>query len=190
MELKSIVASELIDAQARGITPDIIDVRTPAEYAALHVRGARSLPLTTLDAAALATERSTHRDPLYVICHTGTRARKACERLAASGLRNVVVIEGGTVAWERTGGPVVRGRSVMSLERQVRIAAGTLVLIGSVLAMTVTPWFLLLSAFVGAGLVVSGLTDTCGMGLILARMPWNQVGSGESCTPPQPSSAQ
>ena len=79
------------------------------------------------------------------------------------------------MAWEQAGLPMRRGPKAVSLERQVRIAAGSLVLLGAVLALTVHPWFALLSAFVGAGLVFSGVTDTCGMGMLLARMPWNQV---------------
>jgi hypothetical protein len=87
----------------------------------------------------------------------------------------VVAVEGGTLAWEQANGPVERGRKAISLERQVRIAAGSLVLVGAVLALTVSAWFALLPAFVGAGLIFSGVTDTCGMGLMLVRMPWNQV---------------
>ena len=81
----------------------------------------------------------------------------------------------GIPAWEQTGGSVVRGKKAISLERQVRIAAGSLVLLGAVLALTVNLWFVVLSAFIGAGLLFAGVTDTCGMGMLLARMPWNQV---------------
>jgi rhodanese-related sulfurtransferase len=94
-----------------------------------------------------------------------------------------VNVEGGTLAWEAAGLPVVRGQKVISLERQVRIVAGFLVLVGALLAMTVHPYFAGLSAFVGAGLMFAGITDTCGMGMLLARMPWNQVAGGttETC---------
>ena len=91
------------------------------------------------------------------------------------GWLNVVNVEGGTLACEAAGLPVVRGKKAISLERQVRIAAGFLVLVGAVLALTVHPYFAGLSAFVGAGLMFAGITDTCGMGMLLARMPWNQV---------------
>ncbi len=86
----------------------------------------------------------------------------------------MVNVEGGTLAWDQAGYPVIRGRKVMSLERQVRIAAGSLVLTGIGLSF-LHPWLLGISAFVGAGLVFAGITDTCGMGMILARMPWNQT---------------
>lgn len=182
MELKTTPAKELIDAQARGTAPDIIDVRSPGEFETMHARDARSFPLTTLDAASLAAEHSGRPEPLYVICQTGGRAKKACERLASAGLGSIVLVEGGMVAWERAGGPVVRGKGVISLERQIRIAAGALVVIGVVLAVLVSQWFLLLSAFVGGGLMFSGITDTCGMGMLLARMPWNTA--PRACTQP------
>ncbi len=104
----------------------------------------------------------------------GGRAAKACEKFAAAGFPKAVNIAGGTNAWIAAGLPVVRGERVMSLERQVRIAAGLLVMAGVALAVLVHPLFYLLSVFVGAGLVFAGLTNTCGMGLLLARMPWNR----------------
>ena len=96
-----------------------------------------------------------------------------------AGFSNVVNIEGGTMACVEAGLPVVRGKKAISLERQVRIAAGSLVLLGAALSF-VHPAFIGLSAFVGAGLVFAGITDTCGMGLILARMPWNQSGNSST----------
>lgn len=153
---------------------DLLDVRTPAEFQEIHASIARNVPLDRLDPAALAKERDPKQGPLYVVCRSGSRGRQACEKLLAAGF-DVRNIEGGMQAWEQAGLPVVRGRKTMSLERQVRIAAGTLVLIGTALGFFVHPAFLGLSAFVGAGLVFAGVTDTCGMGMLLARMPWNQV---------------
>ncbi|MCE0521452.1 MAG: rhodanese family protein, partial [Methylacidiphilales bacterium] len=101
-------------------------------------------------------------------------ASKAAEKLAKEGLNNAVVVEGGTLAWIDAGLPVNRGTTkVISLERQVRIVAGSLVLTGVLLAIFVHPYFIGLSAFVGAGLIFAGITDWCGMGLLLARLPWN-----------------
>jgi len=155
---------------------DLIDVRTPAEFEALHAEGARLVPLDRLDPQALlSTRRGSAGDPLYLICRSGARAAKARDTLVDAGCANAVVVAGGTDAWVREGLPVVRGeRGVIPLERQVRIAAGSLVLLGIGLAWHVHPAFLGLSAFVGAGLVFSGITDWCGMGMLLARMPWNQ----------------
>src|SRR5262249_15855431 len=105
---------------------------------------------------------------------TGTRAKMARDRFRAAGFDNVVCVEGGTLAWDAAGLPVKRGRKAMSLERQVRIAAGSLVLLGVALGFFVHEALFGLSAFVGAGLILAGLTDTCGMGMLLARMPWNR----------------
>jgi rhodanese-related sulfurtransferase len=176
MSVNVISASELIKAQAAGQPVDLIDVRTPAEYQATHAQGARSVPLDRLDPQAVMGARGGSADPLYLICRSGTRSRLACEKFIAAGFSNVASVEGGTTAWEKAAGPVVRGKQVMSLERQVRIAAGLLVVLGVVLGLTVSPWLMLLAGFVGAGLVFSGVTDTCGMGMLLARMPWNQAG--------------
>lgn len=155
---------------------DLIDVRTPVEYGELHATNARNVPLDRLDPATVLQARNGSRDePLYLICRSGSRGRQACEKFLAAGFTNVVNVEGGTLAWAECGLPVVRGKKAISLERQVRIAAGLLVLLGALLGWLVHPAFIGLSAFVGAGLVFAGITDTCGMGLLLARMPWNQV---------------
>lgn len=165
----------LAELRDTGRDIELIDVRTPAEFREVHVEFARSLPLTELAPEALVTRHGgPASEPLYVICRSGGRSQQACEKLAKAGLR-VVNVEGGTQAWEAAGLPVVRGRSAISLERQVRIAAGSLVVLGSALGYFVNPVWIGLAAFVGAGLVFAGVTDTCGMGLLLARMPWNQV---------------
>jgi rhodanese-related sulfurtransferase len=158
--------------------PQIIDVRTPAEFEQLHAQGAELVPLDELEPRALLASRNGSSDqPLYIICRTGSRAAKACERFAAAGFRNAYCIEGGTLAWEQAGLPVKRGTSkVISLERQVRIAAGSLVLLGIALGFFVHPVFFGLSGFVGAGLVFAGATDWCGMAMLLAKMPWNRKG--------------
>ena len=176
MNAASITPLELQAMAKAGRPLELIDERTPAEYEECHAVGARLVPLDRLDPAAVMAGRVAAADePLYVICRSGSRARQACERFRAAGYSHVVSVEGGTLAWEQAGGDVVRGRMAISLDRQVRIAAGTLVLVGAILALIVHPWFVGLSAFVGAGLVFSGVTDTCGMGMLLAKMPWNQV---------------
>ena len=181
MNVRTISPQELQQHRQAGKVVKLIDVRTPVEYAEIHVEGARSMPLDTLDPRALAAEQN--GEPLYVICRSGSRAAKAYERLQTAGVENVLSVEGGTLAWEKAGLPVVRGRKVISLERQVRIAAGLLVVLGVVLGWLVHPGFLAISAFVGAGLVFAGMTDTCGMGLMLAKMPWNRVKQcGSSCS--------
>jgi rhodanese-related sulfurtransferase len=153
----------------------LIDVRTPVEYREIHVEGAVNVPLDRLDPAAVLKDGSPKDEPLYLICRSGSRGRQACEKFVAAGCADVFNVEGGTMACVEAGLPVVRGKKAIALERQVRIAAGSLVLLGVVLGWLVHPAFIGLAAFVGAGLVFAGITDTCGMGMLLARMPWNQV---------------
>jgi rhodanese-related sulfurtransferase len=164
----------------------LIDVRTPVEYREVHAEPARSVPLDRLDPRAVMEARNGSKDePLYTICRSGSRGAQACEAFHAAGYTNVVNVEGGTLAWDKAGLPVVRGRKAVSLERQVRIAAGSLVVLGTALGAFVHPAFLGLAVFVGAGLVFAGVTDTCGMGMMLARMPWNKVKPGEGATCPR-----
>ena len=99
----------------------------------------------------------------------------AAGHFLAAGYPSIHVVEGGTQAWVAAGLPVVKGKkNSISIERQVRIGAGSLVLIGVILGVFVNPVFLALPAFVGAGLIFAGITDWCGMGLLLARAPWNR----------------
>jgi len=163
---------QLLDSHA-GLT--LIDVRTPVEYAEVHVPEARSVPLDQFDPRNLLASGQISKDgPVYLLCRSGARASKAAEKFVKEGLDNAVVVEGGTLAWIEAGLPVDRGTAkVISLERQVRIVAGLLVLAGVLLAIFVHPYFIGLSAFVGAGLVFAGVTDWCGMGLLLAKLPWN-----------------
>jgi rhodanese-related sulfurtransferase len=186
MEVATISPAELHARRREGRSVELIDVRTPAEFREVHADLARNLPLETLDPAAVLAARAASADePLYVICRSGSRAQQACVRIAAAGFAHVVNVEGGTLAWDAAGLPVVRGQKApISLERQVRIAAGSLVLLG-LLGALIHPVFLGISGFVGAGLVFAGVTDTCGMGLLLARMPWNQAPSAPSAPPIQ-----
>lgn len=170
----TISPTELGALLGAGGIPDLIDVRTPPEFREVHLAGARNMPLDRLDPKMVAQERRSPDQPLYIICQSGGRGRQACAKLRAAGTDNVVNVEGGTSACVQAGLPVIRGRKTISLERQVRIAAGSLVLLGTALGFFVRPGILLLPAFVGAGLVFAGITDTCGMGLLLARMPWNR----------------
>lgn len=158
----------------------LIDVRTPAEFREMHSPIAVNVPLDTLNAEHIKERISDNvTEPVYVICQSGNRSSRACQKLIDAGITNVVSVEGGTKAWDEQGLPVNRGKKTISLERQVRIAAGFLVLVGALLGILVNPWFSALSAFVGAGLMFAGITDTCGMAMMLAKMPWNQVSSSK-----------
>ena len=182
MTVKTVSPHEVfrsIQKGAQSAGECFIDVRTPAEYEEIHAEGTRLVPLDRLDPKAIMAARNGAGDqPLFIICRSGSRAAKACEQFAAAGFTNVQCIEGGTVAWEQAGLPIVRGTSkVISLERQVRIAAGSLILLGALLGVLVHPVFFALCAFIGAGLIFAGITDWCGMGMLLAKMPWNQTSS-------------
>jgi len=172
----TITPEELENLIRSGQRVEMIDVRTPAEYRECHATPARNVPLDSFDPITFIESRNGSRDtPLYIICQSGNRAEKACEKFGTMSNTQIVKVEGGTRAWQEAGLPVVQGKKSVSLERQIRITAGTLVLLGTVLGWLVHPVFFGLSAFVGAGLVFSGITDSCAMGMLLAKMPWNQV---------------
>jgi rhodanese-related sulfurtransferase len=154
----------------------LLDVRTPAEYAEAHIKGSVLHPLSDLNPSQVQ-QLGSNKNGCVIICRSGGRARQAYEKLMAHGLKDLTVLEGGVMAWDSAGLPVVRGKKTISLERQVRIAAGALVLLGAVLGYFVHPAFIALSAFIGAGLIFAGVTDRCGMALMLAKMPWNTRGA-------------
>lgn len=176
MKIETLSPEEFRKRQAEGDTAPVIDVRTPVEYAEVHASSAFNIPLDQVSKETLAAAGCVECGrPVYLLCRSGQRATKAAEKLLAYGYSNPVVISGGTLAWIEAGLPVMRGATkVISLERQVRITAGALVFTGAILAHFVHPNFVWLAGFVGAGLVFAGVTDFCGMGLLLARMPWNR----------------
>jgi len=169
-----------VSAQQLAVLADsgklhILDVRTPGEFASLRIAGSLNVPFERLDPPALLT-RFGADTPLYCLCQTGTRSQLAADRLRGAGFTNVVHVDGGTNAWTSAGLPLVHGeRSVMSLERQVRIAAGLLSVLGVILGALIHPAGYGLSALIGAGLVFAGVTNSCGMSVVLARLPWNQA---------------
>jgi len=178
--MNSISPRELHHKMTSGEPFSLVDVRTPSEYWATHIAGAVLEPLDSLDPNRVSRRLSTE-GPIYVLCQSGTRARQAINRLERAGIRHCVLVEGGTAGWVREGFPVEKQkRGNVSLERQVRIVAGALVLSGTLLGIFWNRLALGLPAIVGAGLVFAGITDTCGMGMLLARMPWNRSGTG-SC---------
>jgi len=171
----TIVPAEVSDVLSSG-SGTLVDVRTSAEFREVHAQGAQLVPLDVLDRPAVEAVRGTNSGPVFLLCASGIRATKAAEKLCHAGLADVQVVEGGTNAWVAAGLPVIRGRKTISIERQVRIGAGSLVLIGTALGRFVHPGFYLLAAIVGAGLVFAGVTDICGMAIVLAKAPWNRSG--------------
>jgi len=175
MALPPVLSAGTLEAsRRRDPALRILDVRTPREYESVHLEGSYNVPLDRL--AEHAQEiRGAVEHPVVLVCRSGSRSRQAQETLEASGLRNLHLLEGGLDAWIADGRPVRRGPERISLERQVRIAAGALAAIGGVLALTVNPLWAGLPAAVGAGLVFAGVTDTCGMALLLSRLPYNRT---------------
>ncbi|WP_405743763.1 rhodanese-like domain-containing protein [Streptomyces sp. NBC_01525] len=165
-------------ARARLSELTVVDVRTPGEYAAGHLPGALNIPLDHLGRALPGIRDAAGRRDLLVVCASGARSARACALLAEQGVP-AATLDGGTTAWAAAGHDLERTaaceiRAGWSMERQVRCAAGTLVLLGLVLGLLVHPAFQLLSAGVAGGLVFSALTDTCGMAAVLAKLPHNR----------------
>jgi rhodanese-related sulfurtransferase len=176
--IKEINVREIGKMAEDGGECQIIDVREFPEFGNERVQGARLMPLSNFEQHTGDIDRS---KPVYLMCRSGNRAKQAAEKLINKGFTDVSVIEGGMTAWGQANLPVIKGESkVWSLERQVRFAAGSLVVLGVLLSVIVHPYFVALSAFVGAGLVFAAVTDTCGMAMMLARMPWNQS-KGVTC---------
>ncbi|MBO4160766.1 rhodanese-like domain-containing protein [Micromonospora antibiotica] len=155
-----------------GRAPRLLDVRTPAEFETAHIPGAYNVPLDLL---------REHRDELrrhldeevVLVCRSGARAGQAGQALAAAGLPHLRVLDGGMLAWEKTSAPVRRGTPRWDLERQVRLVAGSVVLV-SVLGSVLVPGLKWVAALIGGGLTVAALTDTCAMGMLLGRLPYNR----------------
>ena len=138
----------------------------------MHANGAENHPMESLDLEKIPFAKE---DEIHVICQSGGRSMKVSQKLETVGFTNIVNVEGGTSAWHAAGLPVSEGKKAMSLERQVRIAAGSLVVLGTAVGQFVHPGGFGLSAFIGAGLIFAGVTDTCGMGMMIAKMPWNRA---------------
>lgn len=155
----------------------VVDVRETFEFAGKHLADSVNIPLSGL---AEDLDQVPCEGDVYVVCQSGARARKAVESLQTKGHSRLILVEGGMNAWLAAGLPVEDGGSrIWSIERQVRVAAGAMVFTGSLLAFFVNIHFVFLVMFVGAGLVFAGVTNTCGMGLMLAKMPWNKGGGQE-----------
>lgn len=167
-----IAPAELRALLDQGADLRLIDVRTPAEHAAVHISGTYNVPLQVLPEHAAEIRARVDR-PVILVCQSGARARQAEMALRAAGLPQLHILDGGTQGWVAAGLPVIRGRPVMSVERQVRIVAGTFVAAGALLALLVDPRFALIPLVMGSGLVFAGVSNFCTLGILLGRMPWN-----------------
>jgi len=150
----------------------LVDVREPGEFRSEHIPGAVNLPLSQIDPAALPDLAGRK---LIVHCRTGSRAKQACNKLRAAAAVETIYNAGGIEQWKQADLATEKGQGgAIDIVRQVHIVVGSAVLIGSILAATVSPWFLILTGFFGAGLLFAGATGFCGMAMMLAKMPWNR----------------
>ncbi|WNG83581.1 rhodanese-like domain-containing protein [Mycobacterium sp. ITM-2016-00316] len=165
--------SELLDS---ATPPRVLDVRTPGEFESAHIAGAYNVPLDLL---------REHRDEIIkhldedvvLVCRSGQRATQAEETLRTAGFTNVHILDGGIAAWEAKGFAVNRGAQRWDLERQVRLVAGSIVL-GSVLGSIAAPKLKWVAGAIGGGLTFAALSNTCAMGMMLAKLPYNR---GATC---------
>jgi rhodanese-related sulfurtransferase len=158
--------------RAEGSAHRIIDVRSPAEFESAHIPGAYNVPLDQL--GEHRDELARHLDePVVLVCRSGARAGQAEQRLAAAGMGNIAVLDGGMLAWEAAGGAMNRGTQRWDLERQVRLVAGSIVLL-SILLSLIFPAARFVAGFVGAGLVFAAMTNSCAMGMLLTKLPYNR----------------
>ena len=153
--------------------PRILDVRTPAEFETAHIAGSYNVPLDLLREHRDEIVRHLDED-IVLVCRSGQRAAQAEDTLRKAGLLNVHVLDGGIVAWQANGHAIIRGAQRWDLERQVRLVAGSAVLL-STLASIAAPKAKWLAAGMGGGLSVAALTNTCAMGSMLSRLPYNRA---------------
>ncbi|MCC6180166.1 MAG: rhodanese-like domain-containing protein [Chloroflexi bacterium] len=172
----AVYAADLDALRRQGADVRVIDVRTPAEFETAHIPGSYNVPLDQL--SEHCAELVGIGAPVVLVCRSGNRARQAEATLKDAHMPRVHVLDGGVMAWQQAGLSLIHGRQTWSLERQVRAIAGGLVLLGTLGSLFVWPPLIYLAVFVGAGLLFAGLTDTCAMGMLLARMPWNR---GAAC---------
>lgn len=170
--MSTITVQELNQLVQRGMHKNclVIDVRTPAEYQICRIATVVNRPLDQLE--NYVTEFQNYQT-IYVHCQSGNRSQKACEKLHELGVNHAINVVGGISAWEQARLPIVKAKAALPIMQQVMIAAGTLVLIGVMLAVFLHVSWISLSAAVGAGLLYAGASGQCFMAMLLAKMPWN-----------------
>ena len=182
--MKELTPAEFTSQTSTEAAP-LIDVRTPGEYSSWRVQGSINIPLgDTLcpDIEKLFSKESS----LYITCQSGARAKTAVDCLEGAGFTNITLVSGGINQFKAEGIDLEKGpSSVIPLDRQVHIVVGLLALTGTLLGHFVNPYFFFIPGFVGAGLTFAGLTGICALGMLLAKMPWNQSATtncaGGSC---------
>lgn len=174
MTVQEITAQELKALKEKDLVK-LIDVREAIENAEEKIPDSVLLPLSSFDVSKASADKKPNQK-LVLHCRSGKRSMKAADKLIESGYQEEIYsLQGGIEAWKNNGFETIKSQNMpISLPRQIQIAAGSLVLLGVILAYLFDKKFVLLSGFVGAGLIFAGITNTCGLGLLLAQMPWNQ----------------
>lgn len=172
------MASEEMSATTERQSKLVVDVRAPSEFREVHIPGSVNLPLG--DISTWGPTLGNRCSSVTLVCHSGQRAERACAGLKGVGLEHVEILAGGIADWIAAGKDVTRGQGGVSLERQVRIVAGTLVLMATLLGAFVHPGFFALAGAVGAGLLFAGVSNTCMMGMLLMKLPYNRSKGGVS----------
>ena len=179
--MSTISAAEFAKKLAIGEARHVVDVRTPAEFTACHVSGAKLAPLDALDPRKIADALKAGSDAqIFLLCKGGTRAGKAAEQFRAAGIANTCVVEGGTDACVAANVPVERGKTGIPLDGQVRIVIGAMIVLFWLLAH-VHPSFGYLLPLMAVALIISGVTGFCGMAILLGKAPWNQSNDDATC---------
>lgn len=170
-------AAWLADRLRAGSPPLVLDVRTPAEFESVHIPGAENVPLATLQAHSEEVEQHLGVE-VVLVCRSGQRSEQAERALASAGRLGTPVLDGGMLAWESAGGPVVRGRQRWDMERQVRLVAGSIVATSVVGSAAFGPlkW---VAAGIGGGLTFAAVSNSCAMGNMLARLPYNRAAGAD-----------
>jgi rhodanese-related sulfurtransferase len=165
-------ARDLIETEPDTL---VVDVRTPGEFESAHIRGAINLPLDQVDShlRRIVADAGGH---MILVCQSGRRATQCQAKLTTAGLSDTAVLDGGMIAWTAADGPVVKGSKRWELERQVRLVAGSIVLV-AVLTSLLWPPAVFLAGFIGAGLTFAALSNSCLMGMLLTELPYNRVGA-------------
>lgn len=174
--LNTINPEKLKGWMSAGTDVTVLDVRSAAEFEAMHIKGSYNVPLPLLaeHTDELAAKLGT---TVVLVCQSGVRATEAKSKLDAVGFGGAHVLSGGVPAFGQAGGETVTGSQRWALERQVRMAAGSLVVVGLAGGKFLSPKIRTVAGVIGAGLTFSAATNTCAMGQALAKMPWNKTGT-------------
>lgn len=170
--VEALLPKEASEALSRNGNAKLLDVRSYEEFEEAHIKDSVNIPLDSL--SSKLGQIGGNESDYILICRSGKRAAMAAEILVKNGFRSVKVLSGGVMQWEKEGLPLIKGRKVISIVRQVMIIAGSLILSGIILGIFVSPWFIAVSAFVSCGLIYSGITNNCMMAMLLMKLPYNK----------------